>query len=74
MTRFPQAVSPASRRQFLAWPGGLTAAGALAAAGSSAPDDGAGPAKAAGAAAGSSPDPKALTRIGLDHPFIQLPL
>jgi len=33
MTRFPQAASSASRRHFLAWSGGLTAAGALAAAG-----------------------------------------
>ncbi|MCD9875104.1 sugar ABC transporter substrate-binding protein [Streptomyces guryensis] len=74
MTRFPQAASPASRRQFLAWSGGLTAACALAAAGCSAPDDGAGPAKAAGAVAGSSSDPKALTGIGLDYPFTQLPL
>ncbi|WP_344398706.1 twin-arginine translocation signal domain-containing protein [Streptomyces longisporus] len=74
MTRFPQTASSPSRRQFLAWSGGLTAAGALAAAGCSAPGDGAGAAKAAGVAAGSSSDPKALTRIGLDYPFTQLPL
>ncbi|MFE9642855.1 sugar ABC transporter substrate-binding protein [Streptomyces sp. NPDC006365] len=71
MTRFPQAVSTASRRQFLAWSGGITVATALATAGCSAPDDGAG---STAAAAGSSPGAKSLGKIGLDYPFTQLPL
>jgi ribose transport system substrate-binding protein len=71
MTRFPQIASPASRRRFLAWSGGITAATALAAAGCSAPDGGA---SSNAAAAGSSSGVKALTEIGLDYPFTQLPL
>ncbi|MGQ4386714.1 sugar ABC transporter substrate-binding protein [Streptomyces sp. SAS_270] len=73
MTRFPQAVSPASRRQFLSWSSGVAAATALVAAGCSAPGGGSGSAKAENAAAGS-PDTKSLGTIGLDYPFTQLPL
>jgi len=74
MTRFPQAVTPASRRQFLAWSGGAAAATALAAAGCSAPDSGTSSGKAQNAAAGSSSGAKSLSKIGLDYPFTQLPL
>ncbi|MCX5366324.1 sugar ABC transporter substrate-binding protein [Streptomyces sp. NBC_00124] len=70
MTRFPTP-APASRRQFLALSGGVTAAALLGAAGCSAPDDGsASGAQAAGASAGA----KQPTTIGLDYPFTQLPL
>ncbi|MFF5187494.1 sugar ABC transporter substrate-binding protein [Streptomyces sp. NPDC000345] len=73
MTRTPSAAPSASRRQFLAWSGAGAAATALTAAGCSAPGDGT-DAKAANAAARGSSGADALTRIGLDYPFTQLPL
>ncbi|MGW0706258.1 sugar ABC transporter substrate-binding protein [Streptomyces sp. NPDC002643] len=72
MSRFPYSAAPASRRRFLAWSAGALATTGPAATGCSAPEGSGGPAKAAGA--GSSPSAKALTRIGLDYPFTQLPL
>ncbi|WP_234046072.1 ATP-binding cassette domain-containing protein [Streptomyces adelaidensis] len=70
MTRRPPSAVPASRRQFLTWTTGALATTGLAATGCSAPESGSGSAKAAGA----SPSATALTRIGLDYPFTQLPL
>jgi len=73
MNRNRSAFPTASRRQFLTWSGGAAATATLAVAGCSAPDDGT-DGKAANAAAGASAGAEALTRIGLDYPFTQLPI
>ncbi|MBE4733900.1 MULTISPECIES: sugar ABC transporter substrate-binding protein [Streptomyces] len=70
MTRRPLSVTPASRRQFLAWSAGALTATGLAATGCSAPESSSGAAKAADA----SPSARKLTQIGLDYPFTQIPL
>lgn len=70
MSRRPHSVTPASRRQFLAWSAGALTATGLAATGCSAPESGSGSAKAADASSST----RKLTQIGLDYPFTQIPL